>query len=113
MKQRFLSLALTLALCLGLAVPALGGGPLSATGTMPSLIDLSPDGPAADEWYDYESVKVCVEAGLLKARQCFYPGNDITLAELATVAARIYEKTSGRSLPEEAEGDPGTPTASA
>ncbi|MTR33033.1 hypothetical protein GMD62_11820 [Pseudoflavonifractor sp. BIOML-A14] len=109
MKQRFLSLALTLALCLGLAVPALAaeGDLFPATGTMPSLIDLSPDGPAAGEWYDYESVKVCVEAGLLKGSgMCFYPGNDITLAELATVAARIYEKTSGRSLPEEAEGDP-------
>lgn len=64
MKQRFLSLALTLALCLGLAVPALAaeGDLFPATGTMPSLIDLSSDGPAAGEWYDYESVKVCVEA---------------------------------------------------
>lgn len=106
MKQRILAAALALAL---LATPALAaeGDLFPATGSMPAFADVSPEGPGAGEaWYDYESVKVCVEAGLMKGTgEGFQPGGGLTIAELATVCARIHEKQGGMALPEPLAGE--------
>ena len=108
MKQRILSLGLTLAFCLGLAAPALAaeGDLFPAEAAMPAFTDVSADGKAGGAWYDYESVKVCVEAGLMKGDgAAFNPGGQITVAELATVCARINEKQGGMALPEKEAGE--------
>lgn len=106
MKQRIMAAALALAL---LATPALAaeGDLFPAAGSMPAFADVSPAGPGAGEaWYDYESVKVCVEAGLMKGTgEGFQPGGGLTIAELATVCARIHEKQGGMALPEPMAGE--------
>ena len=67
MKKRLLSLALALALCLGLAAPALAaeGDLFPAVQEMPAFTDVAEGGTAGGPWYDYESIRVCVEAGLM------------------------------------------------
>lgn len=108
MKQRILSLALALALCLGLAAPVLaaGGDLFPAVTSMPAFTDVSSDGKAGGVWYDYESVKVCVEAGLMKGSgAAFNPGGQITIAELAMICARINERLTGMAVPEKEDGE--------
>lgn len=108
MKKRLRALGLALALTLSLTPAMAAEGDLfPATAAMPPFTDVSAHGPSGGDWYDYASIQVCVEAGLLKgAGASFNPGSDISLAEVATVCARIYEKTSGQSLPAQAPGDP-------
>lgn len=106
MKQRILASALALALLVTPAVAA-EGDLFPAVGSMPAFADVSPAGPGSGEaWYDYESVKVCVEAGLMKGTgEGFQPGGGLTIAELATVCARIHEKQGGMALREPTAGE--------
>lgn len=102
MKRKALAIALSLALVLGTAAPALAaeGDLFPADAAMPAFRDVDPEGTGGS-WYDYESVKVCVEAGLMKgADGAFNPGGPITIAEVAVIAARMYSHTAQTPIPE-------------
>lgn len=107
MKRTLTALVLAFGLTLGTG-GALATGPLfPLTTPMPAFTDVVPGGPAGGVWYDYQSVKTAVESGLMKGTgSAFAPGNDITLAEVATIAARINEKATGYAIPAQ---EPGTP----
>lgn len=103
MKKRLLSLALALALCLGLAAPALAaeGDLFPAVQEMPAFTDVAEGGAAGGPWYDYESIRVCVEAGLMKGSDgAFHPGSSITVAEVAVIAARMRALSYGEEIPQ-------------
>ncbi len=98
--------ALLLVLALGTGT-ALAAPMFPATQVMPAFTDLSPQGTTGGAWYDYSSVKICVEAALMKGTgAAFQPGGVITVAEVATIAARIHEKTANSPLPAQAPGRP-------
>lgn len=60
MKKRPLCLLLALALTLPLPTLAAQADPMAP------LFDLDPDrSPDARPWYDYESIRICVEQGLM------------------------------------------------
>lgn len=103
MKKRLLSLALALALCLGLAVPAFAAEEdlFPAVQEMPAFTDVAQGGTPGGPWYDYESIRVCVEAGLMQgAGGAFRPGSSITIAEVAVIAARMYAQSYGEDIPQ-------------
>lgn len=102
MKRNALAIALSLALVLGTTAPSLAaeGDLFPADAAMPSFNDVNPEGTGGT-WYDYESVKVCVEAGLMKgADGAFNPGGPLTIAEVAVIAARMYSHTAQTTIPE-------------
>lgn len=95
-----------LILALALSTSALAAEPLfPKTAEMPAFTDLAPVPVSGGAWYDYQSVKTTVEAGLMKGTgTAFYPGGDITLAEVAAIAARVNEKTTGYAIPAQVKG---------
>lgn len=97
-----------LLLALALLTPAALAAPFfPPVGTMPVFTDLSPQGTPGSTWYDYPSIKTTVEAGLMKGTgAAFQPAGIITVAEVATIAARIHEKTGGVPLAIPAPGQP-------
>lgn len=98
--------ALLLVLALGTGT-ALAAPMFPATQTMPVFSDLSPRGTPGSVWYDYNSVKICVETALMRGTgAAFHPGGVITIAEVATIAARIHEKTGNAPLPPQEAGQP-------
>lgn len=106
MKKRFAAAALCLALGLGLLpspARAAEGDLFPAVTSMPAFTDVSPDGTAGGVWYDYDSVRICVETGLMKGTgtgETFSPGGAITVAEVAMVAARMYSKIEEVPIPQ-------------
>lgn len=93
MKKRLLSMVLALALCVGLAtLPAAAAG-ISRTKsyTAGQFTDV-----AADAWYA-TSVKDAFELGLMSGNSAstFNPGGMFTLAEAATIAARMHNLYNG------------------
>ncbi len=109
MKQRVCALLLALALTMGLSAPALAaeGDLFPAIETMPAFTDVAEGGGTSGTWYDYDSIRVCVEAGLMKGTgDGFAPAAVLTVAEVATVCARIYEKTGGVPVPAAAKDEP-------
>lgn len=87
--------ALLLALTLALPVQA------ATTDPMAQFFDLNPN-RSADErpWYDYESIRICVEQGLMQGTDWgFKPAQSITLAEVAVLCARIYSRETGKPIP--------------
>lgn len=95
MKKRPLCLLLALALALPLPIQAAQAGPMA------SFFDLDPDrSPDARPWYDYESIRICVEQGLMQGTDAgFQPAKPITLAEVAVLCARIYSRQTGTPIP--------------
>lgn len=108
-KKRLTALFLALALVSGKAMAA----PIFPSSvTMPAFSDLSPQGASGGLWYDYASIKLCVEVGLMKGTgAAFQPGGVVTIAEVATIAARIHEKTGNAPLPGTVTGQPWYATA--
>lgn len=92
--------ALLLALALALPLPAPAAQPAQADPMAP-LFDLDPDrSPDARPWYDYESIRICVEQGLMQGTDYgFKPAQPITLAEVAVLCARIYSRETGTPIP--------------
>lgn len=101
MRRRFFCLALALCLCL---TPALAAEEdlFPAVQAMGSFTDVGPQGPGPGEaWYDYDSVKVCVETGLMKGDgDAFRPGGDITIAEVAVISARMASRIYDQPIPQ-------------
>lgn len=95
-----------LILALALSTTALAADPFFPKVTdLPAFTDITPTPTPGGAWYDYQSVKTTVEAGLMKGTGTdFNPGGDITLAEVATIAARINEKTTGYAIPQQEAG---------
>lgn len=95
-----------LILIMALSATALAADPFFPKVTdMPAFTDVAPGGTPGGAWYDYQSVKTTVEAGLMKGTgTAFEPGGDITLAEVATIAARVNEKTTGYAIPKQEQG---------
>ena len=95
MKKR--PLCLLLALALTLPLPALA----AQDDPMAPLFDLDPDrSPDARPWYDYESIRICVEQGLMQGTDYgFKPAQPITLAEVAVLCARIYSQETDTPIP--------------
>lgn len=104
MKKKMMALLLVLALCLSPA--ALAAEPFFPKVTdLPAFTDITPTPTAGGAWYNYQSVKTTVEAGLMKGTgTAFNPGGDITLAEVAVIAARVNEKTTGYAIPAQEQG---------
>lgn len=92
--------ALLLALALALPLPALAAQP-AQDDPMAPLFDLDPDrSPDARPWYDYESIRICVEQGLMQGTDAgFKPAQPITLAEVAVLCARIHSQETGAPIP--------------
>ena len=92
--------ALLLALALALPLPTSAAQPAQADPMAP-LFDLDPDrSPDARPWYDYESIRICVEQGLMQGTDYgFKPAQPITLAEVAVLCARIYSQETGAPIP--------------
>lgn len=90
--------ALLLALALALPLPALA----AQDDPMAPLFDLDPDrSPDARPWYDYESIRICVEQGLMQGTDAgFKPAQPITLAEVAVLCARIHSQETGAPIPD-------------
>lgn len=107
MYQRITALVLCLALTAGaLPAQAAEGDLLPSVTEMPVFSDIFPDG-SGPIWYDYDSVRICVEAGLMKgAEGAFHPDGEITVAEVATVAARLHAAVTGGTIPEQLPGTP-------
>lgn len=104
-QARFAVAGLILAVCLTGALATEAFFPKVAD--MPTFADLPPEGIPGGVWYDYKSVQTTVEAGLMVGtNKGFEPGGHITLAEVATLAARINEKTTGYAIPAPEEGAP-------
>lgn len=95
MKKR--PLCLLLALALTLPLPALA----AQADPMAPFFDLDPDrSPDERPWYDYESIRICVEQGLMQGTDAgFQPAKPITLAEVAVLCARIYSRQTGTPIP--------------
>lgn len=92
--------ALLLALALALPLPTSAAQPAQADPMAP-LFDLDPDrSPDARPWYDYESIRICVEQGLMQGTDYgFKPARPITLAEVAVLCARIHSQETGAPIP--------------
>ncbi len=107
MKRKLTTLLLTLALTLGLT-PALASETLfPLTVTMPAFPDVSPSGTPGGVWYDYQSVKISVESGLMKGTGThFTPGGALTIAEVSMIAARINQAITGYAVPAQEKGSP-------
>lgn len=60
----------------------------------------------ASAWYA-SAVKVCCETGLMQGTDNgFNPEGNLTVAEMVTIAARIYATLNGETVPQSAEGAP-------
>lgn len=109
MKRKLTALFLSLALALAPAALAAEGGLFPTDTPMPIFTDLSADGKTGGGWYDYASIQVCVESGLMKGTgsgSTFSPSGTISVAEVATVCARINEKITGYTIPPREKGQP-------
>lgn len=104
MKKKLTAVCLVLVLVC--SSTALAANPFFPKVTeMPTFTDVAPGGTPGGVWYDYQSVKTTVEAGLMKGSGgAFNPGGDITLAEVAIIAARVNEKATGYAIPKQEAG---------
>lgn len=107
MKQRLLSLLITLSLCLGLITPALAAdtdvaGKFPAIRTYEGFADVSEGAWYADE------VKLCYETGLMEGSGGnFTPGGTVTVAQATAIAVRIDNILSGGDgVIQSPDGDP-------
>lgn len=104
MNARLTALGLALALTLGIT-PALAAESAAENAPLPSFTDVLPDG-TGDTWYDYESIQICAEAGILQGSgDLFDPGGTLTVGETAVISARFYAQTTGEPLAEPAHGE--------
>lgn len=94
MKKRIVCALLCGALCLS---PAFGAGveeKFPAVNQYPGFADV-----AAGSWYE-SAVRTCYEVGLMQGTNLgFEPGKALTVAECATIAARLREKLTGEAIP--------------
>lgn len=99
MKKRLICLTLGLALCLNAgSALAVGEDLFPAEKTYPGYGDV-----AETDWF-YDNAKLCYEIGLMNGTdKGFEPGKVLTVAECATMAARLREKLTGEAI---AEVDP-------
>ena len=103
MKRTIPSLALILLLMIGLAVPAAALSPVHTY--QGQFVDIAPG-----DWY-YNNVKKLYEFGLSNGKNTpdhFAPGDNITLAEAVTMAARLrslYETGSSEAGPDKFRSD--------
>lgn len=107
MKRNLTAAGLAVVLTFSLSITTLAAQPLfPKIVEMPTFTDLAPVPPPGSPWYDYQSVKTTVEAGFMKGTGdgAFLPGGDITLAEVAAIAARVNEKTTGYAIPAPEKG---------
>lgn len=104
MNARLTALGLALALTLGIT-PALAAESAAENAPLPSFTDVLPDG-TGDTWYDYESIQICAEAGILQGSgDLFDPCGTLTVGETAVIAARFYAQTTGEPPAEPAHGE--------
>ncbi len=97
MQQKPIALLLALSLLSPLPVRAAE----TPSDPMAPFFDLDPDrSPDERPWYDYESIRICVEQGLMQGTDYgFKPAQPITLAEVAVLCARIHSRETGQPIP--------------
>ncbi len=101
MMKKFLALLLAGALSLAPALAATQDL-FPAKNAYPGFADV-PQG----EWYS-AAVQTCYEVGLMNGtgEGTFTPGGTMSVAEAATIAARIRETLTGQPIPQPEEGEP-------
>ena len=94
MKRKLTALLLALALCAGSALAA-EGGLFPAVNRYPGFTDV-----AAGTYYA-EPVRICYETGLMTGMTdtTFAPRGTVSVAQAATIAARIRETITGEAIP--------------
>lgn len=95
MKRKLTAMALAAALCLSPALAAEEAGLFPNVKTYPGFSDV-----AAGSYYA-QSVQLCYETGLMKGvgGGTFQPKGTVSVAQAATIAARIREKVTGEAIP--------------